>query len=97
MTLLDGAIILVYMAVVVTAGLLSRGRQASGEDYFTAGGAMQGFLGTAIVGLSVAATFFRGITFVALPSVKARQSDCRLLSRGCARRRRPGSSFPPRA
>jgi Na+/proline symporter len=69
MTLLDGAIILVYMAVVVTAGLLSRGRQASGEDYFTAGGAMQGFLGTAIVGLSVAATFFSGITFVALPSV----------------------------
>ncbi len=69
MTTLDCIIIIVYMAGIIAAGLLSRGRQESAEDYFSGGGSMGGFLGTLAIGLSVAATFFSGISFVAIPSV----------------------------
>lgn len=69
MTPFDYIIIIVYMGGVITAGLLSRGRQDSAEDYFSGGGTMTGFFGTLAVGLSIAATFFSGISFVAIPSI----------------------------
>ncbi len=69
MATLDYVIIVVYMVGIIAAGLLCRGKQNSAEDYFSGGGTMGGFIGTLAVGLSIAATFFSGISFVALPSL----------------------------
>jgi len=68
-TTFDYVIIAVYMVGIIAAGLLSRGKQDSAEDYFSGGGSMGGFIGTLAIGLSVAATFFSGISFVAVPSI----------------------------
>lgn len=66
---LDIVIVVVYLAGSVAAGLLSRGTRANTQDYFTAGGGMGSVFGTLIVGLSIAATLFSGISFINYPSV----------------------------
>jgi len=69
MGILDIVIIAAYMIVAVALGLSSRGKQSTTEDYFTTRGRMTGVLRSAQVGLSLAATLFSGISFVAYPSV----------------------------
>lgn len=66
---LDIAIVVIYLAGCVAAGLLSRGSRANTQEYFTAGGGMGSAFGTLIVGLSIAATLFSGISFINYPSV----------------------------
>jgi len=69
MHLLDIVIVVVYLAAMVTVGILSRGRQADEADYFTGGFVGLRWLGVVIVGLSIGATFFSGISMLAYPSV----------------------------
>ncbi|MEX1039108.1 MAG: hypothetical protein WDZ51_00655 [Pirellulaceae bacterium] len=69
MHLLDIVIIVVYLAAMVTVGILSRGRQVDEADYFTGGFAGLRWLGVVIVGLSIGASFFSGISMLAYPSV----------------------------
>jgi SSS family transporter len=66
---IDIIIIAAYMIVAVSLGLSSRGKQSNAEDYFTTHGRMTGIFRSALVGLSIAATLFSGISFVAFPSV----------------------------
>lgn len=68
MTWIDAAVIGVYMIGIITLGLATRGRQDSADDYFIAGGMMRGWLSTVIVGLSIAATLFSGISFIFYPA-----------------------------
>jgi len=79
MAFLDYAIIVVYLVGIIVTGLLCRGKQASAEDYFSGGGALGGFFGTLAVGLSIAATFFSGISFVAIPSLVISEGSKALL------------------
>ena len=69
MTVLDLVVILVYMTLVITMGILCRGKQEDAADYFTTHGHMGGTLGSVLVGMSIAATLFSGISFLAYPSV----------------------------
>lgn len=70
MSWIDYFVIVVYLGIVIAVGLLTRGKQDSAEDYFSgSAGGMKGRLGAIIVGLSIAATFFSGISFVAIPSI----------------------------
>jgi len=64
MQFLDIAVILVYLIGVIWAGLSSRGKEGDSDDYFTAKGGFAGKLGIVMVGLSMAATLFSGISFV---------------------------------
>ena len=66
---LDLIIIAVYLLGVIAIGLRARGDQQNAEDYFTAGGGMGSAFGSVLVGLSIAATLFSGISFLAYPSV----------------------------
>ncbi|MEX0612039.1 MAG: hypothetical protein WD738_22470 [Pirellulales bacterium] len=66
---IDALIIGVYMLAMIAVGLATRGRQRDVDDYFTAGGRMSGWLGTWLVGLSIAATLFSGISFIFYPAV----------------------------
>ena len=64
MTLLDGTVFAIYLAAAaLLGGFLSRGKQSLGE-YFLAGRAMNRW----IVGLSVLAALFSGISYLAGPS-----------------------------
>ena len=65
----DLLIILVYLTGTVYLGIRCRGKQDSIDDYFTAGGGLRGPLATVLVGLSIAATLFSGISFLAYPSM----------------------------
>jgi SSS family transporter len=65
----DLLIILVYLTGTVYLGIRCRGKQDSIDDYFTAGGGLRGPLATLLVGLSIAATLFSGISFLAYPSM----------------------------
>lgn len=65
--LVDGIVIAVYLALVVVIGIASRGKQEDSEDYFTGG--FSKVLGSILVGLSIAASFFSGISFLIYPSV----------------------------
>jgi SSS family transporter len=65
----DLLIILVYLTGTVYLGIKCRGKQDTIDDYFTAGGGLRGPLATVLVGLSIAATLFSGISFLAYPSV----------------------------
>lgn len=67
-TVIDVIVVVVYLVGCVVAGLLSRGSKVNTEEYFTAGGGMGSFFGTIIVGLSIAATLFSGISFINYPS-----------------------------
>ena len=69
MTLIDWIIITVYMVGIVAVGIAYRGRQENIRDYFTAQEGFGGMIGTVMVGLSLGATLFSGLSFVAFPSV----------------------------
>ena len=62
-------IIGLYLVATIIIGIVFRGRQESAQDYFTTSGGLSNWLGSTLVGLSVAATLFSGITFLSLPSV----------------------------
>ena len=66
---LDLVIMFAYVLLCMTVGILARGKDENAEDYFTAGGRLGGFFVTLVVGLSIAGTFFSGITFIAYPSI----------------------------
>lgn len=66
---IDLAIMAAYIVGCMTAGLLARGRPDDEQDYFTAGGRMNSWFSTIVVGLSIAGTFFSGISFISYPSV----------------------------
>lgn len=61
---IDILVVVVYLAAVVAVGIACRGRSESVDEYFTAHGLFSGWLGTIIVGLSIAATFFSGISLI---------------------------------
>ncbi|MFB3904611.1 MAG: hypothetical protein ACE15E_14270 [Acidobacteriota bacterium] len=65
----DVLIIVLYLLSSILVGVLSRGRQRDSQDYFTARGGLAGLLGSILVGLSIAAALFSGISFLAYPSV----------------------------
>ncbi|MEX2170094.1 MAG: hypothetical protein WD851_12355 [Pirellulales bacterium] len=54
---------------MIAVGISASGRQKDADDYFTAGGSMGGWFGTVLVGLSIAATLFSGISFLFYPAV----------------------------
>lgn len=66
--LVDLTIIVVYLIAMVVIGIACRGRQADEQDYFTGQGGFSRVIGVALVGLSIAATFFSGISFLSYPS-----------------------------
>ncbi len=68
MTTLDIIIIAVYLTVTLIIGIAYRGKQENAEDYFTASGAMKSTFQTVIVGFSIAATLFSGISFIMYPA-----------------------------
>ncbi len=65
----DIVIICVYLSGTALIGILSRGRQRDIDDYFLASRGMGSVFQTILVGLSLAATMFSGISFLAFPSV----------------------------
>jgi SSS family solute:Na+ symporter len=66
---LDLTIMLVYIAGCMAAGIAAAGRKQTAQDYFTASGALSGWFSTIVVGISIAGTYFSGISFIAYPSV----------------------------
>jgi SSS family transporter len=66
---LDLVIVIVYLLVMVAIGIATRGRQENESDYFTAERGFSRLLGVILIGLSIAATFFSGISFLVYPSV----------------------------
>ncbi|UUO04539.1 hypothetical protein M4951_14185 [Blastopirellula sp. J2-11] len=66
---IDIAIIAIYIAAIFIVGIASRGKQVDEADYFTGGGGFSKWIGVLVVGLSIGATFFSGISMLALPSV----------------------------
>lgn len=69
MTTVDTIIILVYLTGIVVIGFRCRGKQENIRDYFTAQQGFSGVMGYLIVGLSIGATLFSGLSFVAYPSI----------------------------
>jgi len=61
---IDIGVVVVYLAAVVTVGIACRGRSESADEYFTAHGLFSGLFGSILVGLSIAATFFSGISLI---------------------------------
>lgn len=72
MSWIDATVIIVYMLGMISVGLATRGKQENADDYFIAGGVMRGWLNNVIVGLSIAATLFSGISFIFYPAVTYR-------------------------
>ncbi|HWL11115.1 MAG TPA: hypothetical protein VNQ76_22090 [Planctomicrobium sp.] len=68
-SLIDVTIVVVYLVVTIIIGIACRGRQETEEDYFTGRGGFKNFFGSLLIGLSIAATFFSGISMLAYPSV----------------------------
>jgi solute:Na+ symporter, SSS family len=68
MRLLDSVVVIVYLLGVVAVGLAFRGRKKDADSYFTAKGGFRGRLGMVVVGLSIAATLFSGISFIVYTS-----------------------------
>lgn len=66
---IDLTIMAAFLIGCMVFGFLARGKSHHAEDYFTGGGKMTGFLNTTILGLSIAGTFFSGISFIIYPSV----------------------------
>ncbi|WP_165071908.1 sodium:solute symporter family transporter [Paludisphaera rhizosphaerae] len=66
---IDVSIMAAYMIGITIIGVLSRGKGEDAEDYFVAGGSQHSWFESVLVGLSIAATFFSGISFIAYPSV----------------------------
>ncbi len=69
LSVIDWGVIGLYLAGTITVGILCRGRQESASDYFTAAGTMGSYFRSVLVGLSVAAAYFSGISFLAFPSL----------------------------
>lgn len=69
MHFIDVVIIIVYVAAMIAIGIACRGKQDKVEDYFTARGGLAGKFGSILVGFSIAATLFSGISFMAYPSI----------------------------
>jgi sodium-coupled monocarboxylate transporter 8/12 len=69
LSITDALIVGIYLLGVIIVGLATRGRQRDANDYFTAGGLMSGWFGSLLVGLSIAATLFSGISFLFYPAV----------------------------
>ncbi len=69
LVLFDWIVIALYLAVTVALGLWYGGKQDDTEDYFTGGGSMSSRFQALLVGLSIAATLFSGISFLAYPSI----------------------------
>lgn len=69
MTTIDLLIVVLYIAGSVIVGFAAKGKQETADDYFMAGGGLKSAFGTVLVGLSIAATLFSGISFIAYPSV----------------------------
>lgn len=61
---IDLGVVVVYLAAVVTVGIACRGRSESADEYFTAHGLFSGLFGSILVGLSIAATFFSGVSLI---------------------------------
>ncbi len=72
-SLIDILIITVYMIATVAIGISAKGRQSGANDYFTAAGGMSGAFASILVGLSIASTFFSGISFIAVPGIVYRE------------------------
>ena len=68
MTLVDVLLIAAYLILTLTIGIAYRGKQEDAEDYFVAGGRMQSPFQSLLVGLSIAATLFSGISFLMYPA-----------------------------
>lgn len=66
---IDITIMVTYLFGMVAVGMLARGKDEDAEDYFTAGGTLNNWFNTIVVGLSIAGTFFSGISFISYPSV----------------------------
>src|SRR6186713_2694344 len=66
---IDIGIMGLYLVGMTLAGVLARGKGDDAEDYFTAGGRLNNWFSTIVVGLSIAGTFFSGISFFSYPSV----------------------------
>ena len=66
---IDLTIMAAFLIGCMAFGYLARGKTQHAEDYFTGGGKMTGFLNTVILGLSIAGTFFSGISFIIYPSI----------------------------
>jgi len=66
---LDYSLIFIFLVATAAIGILTRGRQEGTDDYFISRGSLPGLIGSGIIGLSIAATFFSGISFLAYPSV----------------------------
>lgn len=79
LSIIDFAIIIVYMVVTIGVGIACRGKQTDADDYFTANGKMSGIFQSLLVGLSIAATFFSGISFLGYPSVTYKYGTAILL------------------
>ncbi|WP_221031981.1 sodium:solute symporter family transporter [Actomonas aquatica] len=69
MSITDSIIVIVYLSGIVAVGIRFRGRQDDINDYFTAQSGFGGWLGTLLVGLSLGATVFSALSFVAYPSI----------------------------
>jgi len=65
----DFIIIALYLAGTITVGIVFRGRQQNAGDYFTAGRGMKSVFQSLMVGLSIAAALFSGVSFLSYPSV----------------------------
>ena len=70
---LDFTIIGVYVVVSIISGIAMRGRQEGSDDYFTAHGQLAGPFQSILIGLSITATFFSGVSFLALPGLAFRE------------------------
>lgn len=80
---IDVIIIAVYLIGTIAIGIACRGRQQNTSDYFLAGGRMRSTFQSLLVGLSIAATLFSGISFLAYPSIVYSYSIAILLGLFC--------------
>lgn len=62
-------IIAVYLIASMGVGIAFRGKQDNADDYFQAGGRFSSNFQLILVGFSIAATLFSGISFLSYPSV----------------------------
>ena len=69
LSFVDILIIIFYLAGTIATGIMCRGKQEDADDYFTTKGGMGGVFASILVGLSIAATLFSGISFLAYPSI----------------------------
>ena len=63
---IDVAIMVLYLVGCAAVGMLARGKSEDAEDYFTAGGGLNSWFQTIIVGLSIAAPILLVVWFFSL-------------------------------